>query len=100
MDITLIRSVYRNEPREKFIRTWNTPRPSKIFIVGLSVLDAILVLDMNPGSLLQINSTSTQVDIIRTSKVDKGLGIQRSELTLSHGILDTHESHRMLTNIM
>ena len=73
MDITLIRSVYRNEPREKFIRTWNNPYLSTRFISCLGDIYVVLVLDMNPGILLQIKANSTQVRILRMSKVDKGL---------------------------
>ena len=64
----------------------------------LAVLGAIVVMDLNPGILLQINATSAQVGVLITSKSDKGLAIQRSHITLVHDILDTHETHITFTN--
>ena len=81
-----------------FIKNWNNLLLYTSFIAFLDALDTIVVLDLNPVNLLQIKATRTLVGILRTSKVDKGLETQRSDLTLIHDVLNTHESHIPYTN--
>ena len=83
-----------------FIKNWNNLLLYTSFIAFLGALDTIVVLDLNPVNLLQIKATSTQVGIIRMSKVDKGLSTKRSELTTSYDVLGTQKPHSTFNNIL